>query len=348
MEIIYTVRRLDSAIQDAYRRLLPEQAESLARGKLDWKFERHPASKGAVAVATMDGGIVGMVAFAPARLKVGQTRIIAHQALDTVVDPVCRGRGAFVGLGGAFYGAASEVGCKAVYGFPNENAAPGWFGKLGWARLDPPPFLVKPLNAGYFARRLLGRLGGLADSLPLSLIGRPRDAGRAVRIDRFDERVNALWAAFSRDIACAVDRADDYLNWRLFDHPAAEYQVEGVFGSDGSLRAFVATHVADKHGGRIGYIMEAMALPDAGADLVMLLRAAIDRMRRDRTDAILAWSASHAPNYRAFRRVGFWPMPERIRPIHLYFGGRSLSPEGDAVTGAPTAWYLSYLDSDTV
>jgi hypothetical protein len=348
MEIAYDVRPLDADVQAAYGRLLPQQDDLVSRGKLIWKFEQHPAARGAIATASLDGAIVGMVGFAPARLRIGGRRVIAHQALDTVVDPICRGKGVFVGLGRAFYAAAAGLGTEIAYGFPNENAAPGWFGKLDWARLGTPPFLVKPLNAGYFARRLLGRAGGLFDALPLSLIARPGGAGRAVTVDRFDARADALWESFAADIPCAVDRTSDYLNWRLVDHPTADYETRAVFGDDGAMRAFVTTHLADKHGGRIGYIMEVMHRPDARADAVMLLKLAIADMRAKKTDAVLAWAAPHAPNYGAYRRAGFLPMPDRIRPIHLYFGGKALTAETTPVMTGPGDWYLSYLDSDTV
>lgn len=347
MDITYVVRPLDGEVEDAYRRLLPEQTDLVEQGKLAWKFLHHPAAKGAVATAVLENRIVGMIGFAPHRLKMGGMRMIAHQALDTVVDPVCRGKGVFVKLGRAFYEAAPRWDSKAAFGFPNENAAPGWFGKLEWARLGTPPFLVKPLNAGYFARRVLGGVGGLFDPLPLSLIGRPGDSGRATRIERFDSRADALWNAFSATIPCAVDRTSDYLNWRLFDHPTATYETDAVFEGD-VMKAFVTTHLADKHGGRIGYIMEAMALPGAERDLVMLLKLAIARMREAKTDAILAWAASHAPNHGAYRKTGFLPMPDRIRPIHLYYGGKPLAPEAEPGFTSERDWYLSYLDSDTV
>jgi hypothetical protein len=349
MEITYDVRPLDAEVQAAYGRLLPEQDDLVSRGKLDWKFERHPAARGAVATANLDGAIVGMIGFAPTRLRLaGGERVIAHQAMDTVVDPVCRGKGAFVGLGRAFYAAAPDWTSEVAWGFPNENAAPGWFGKLEWARLGAPPFIIKPLNAGYFARRVIGGAGALFDILPLSVIGRPGRADQAVRVERFDERADSLWEAFAATIPCAVDRTRDYLNWRLFDHPTAAYEVNAVFGPDGAMRAFVATHLADKHGGRIGYVMEVMHRPDARADAVMLLKLAIADMRRARTDAVLAWAAPHAPNYGAYRRAGFLPMPDRIRPIHLYFGGKALTARTAPVMTRPQAWYLSYLDSDTV
>lgn len=348
MTVACEVRPLDAQIEEGYRRLLPGQRDLLEHGKLQWKFNRHPAAQGVLAVASVDGTVVGMVGFAPVRLKLGGERVIAFQALDTIVDPACRGQGVFVRLGQAFYRVAPTLHATAVFGFPNENAAPGWFGKLGWTRLGTPPFLIKPLRAGYFARRVLASAGALFDPVPLSVGAAPDGKDRAVRIDRFDSRVDALWQAFSINLVCAVDRTHSYLNWRLMDHPTAEYDTRAVFGADDRMRAFVTTHVTEKHEGLVGYVMEAMALPDAEDDLVMLLRLAISEMRAARVDAILAWAPAHAPNHHAFRRCHFLPMPERMRPIRLYFGARPLRAEAHARLAVEPGWYLSYLDSDTV
>jgi GNAT superfamily N-acetyltransferase len=352
MELTYQVQPFTPQVKRAYERLLPEQTTMVERGKLDWKFAHCPAGVGVLALARQVGGdadaVVGVNAFQPARLKIGNQRVLAFQSMDTIVDPVARGKGVFTRLIEAFYGAAPELGAAVLYGVPNDNSAPGFFNKLGWTRLGSPPFLIKPLRAGYFARRLLGGLGAVFDPLPLSLTSPSHDP-RFERIERFGPDADALWEVFSRDIPCAVDRTHDMLNWRFVDHPAATYETLGVRDGDGGLRAFVTWHLAgEKHGGSIGYIMEAMSLPGAERDLKQLLNAAVGAMRVQKADAVLAWSAGNAPNHSAFRRAGFWPMPEKIRPIILHFGGRALSDEGQAATAAPDAWYLSYFDSDTV
>jgi GNAT superfamily N-acetyltransferase len=351
MEIDYQVRPFDSEIQRAYERLLPEQLSALERGKLDWKFRDCPAGAGVVALAISretPEPVIGVNAFQPARLKIGAQRVLAFQSMDTIVDPIARGRGVFPKLVQAFYDAAPGLGAAVLYGVPNDNSAPGFFGKLGWTRLGSPPFLIKPLRAGFFARRLLGGAGGILDGLPLSLAKPARDPAM-FRIERFGLDVDALWEAFSAGVPCAVDRARDMLNWRFADHPAAEYQTLGINGADGRLAAFVTWHLArNKHGGTIGYIMEAMNRPEARGELARLILAATGEMRAEGADAVLAWSAGHAPNHAAFRKCGFWPMPERLRPISLHFGGRALAPAGEMAVAGAEAWYLSYFDSDTV
>lgn len=351
MEISYQLQRFDEGVRTVYERLLPEQTQLIEKGKLEWKLQRCPAGIGLVALASSpeaEHSVIGLNAFQPTRLKIGQKRILAFQSMDTVVDPVARGQGVFTRLIQTFYAAADQHGGAALYGVASRTSAPGFFNKLGWTRLGSAPFLIKPLRAGYFARRLMGRVGSIFDSLPLSIAEVDPDP-RIRRIERFGPEVDSLWDAFAAKIPCAVDRTHEMLNWRFADHPAAHYETLAVDSPDGALRAFVTWHLArNKHGGTIGYIMEAMGKPDANLEVARLITAAVAEMRHSGADVVLAWSAPHAPNYKAFRRAGFWPMPDKIRPIELYFGARALMPEATPVVAGAEAWYISYFDSDTV
>ena len=62
----------------------------------------------------------------------------------------------------------------------------------------------------------------------------------------------------------------------------------------------------------------------------------------------LAWCFRHSPNARAHFRAGFFPLPERLRPIELHFGVRVLDESLTQVLRDRRNWYISYCDSDTV
>jgi hypothetical protein len=94
--------------------------------------------------------------------------------------------------------------------------------------------------------------------------------------------------------------------------------------------------------------MEAMAMPDAQEGLHRLLMDAVGEMYLDGVEVILAWASPGAPNYRAYRRAGFFPLPERVRPIRMHFGGRAFDAATSDVMKSQNSWYLSYVDSDTV
>ncbi|MEJ7775845.1 MAG: GNAT family N-acetyltransferase [Sphingomicrobium sp.] len=347
MGIEFSVRRFDAEIEGSYLRLFPDDVASKPAELLRWRFRDGPHGPGFFALARdpdAGGAIVGLIGLIATRMQSGSVRIPAFQAVDTVVDPNYRGRGLFVGMGAAAQSETEVHGGRLIWGFPNANAAPGWFGKLGWRRFGTVPFLFKPLRSGY----VLGRLAGFLRWVDLPLAWR-RGTGTGVRpIARFGAEADRLWEACSAGRGCAVERDSAMLNWRLFERPNSSYRVAGSFSGDGALQSMVAHCILEKHGGRIAYVMEALALPGHEAKLTALLRRAMYTAAREGAEVALAWCPAGAFNRKALRQAGFMTLPEKLRPVDIHFGARELVPDVPPAATDSLAWYLSYLDSDTV
>jgi GNAT superfamily N-acetyltransferase len=342
MSLQYHVRPFSREVEAAYERLFSGDSNDKNAALLQWRFRNAPHGSGHFATAEdpgRGGKIVGMIGLIATRLRTPDGVVPAVQAVDTMVDAAYRGKGLFTSLGGAAHGAT------LAWGFPNDNAAPGWFGKLGWQNLGTVPFMVRPIRSGYFLRRIAAGLS----RVNIRMVSSPRAAaGRYVRVERFDERATDLWRAFSEQAGCAVDRDADFLNWRLIDRPDAPYISVAEQGDDGAWRAFVSSCVLDKHDGRICYVMEAMARPGDHKALARLIRHQVATAADAGADAALAWCPPGAPNRAAYRAAGFLPFPDRFRPVQIHFGGRALVPALEPLLQSPPGWYLSYLDSDTV
>jgi GNAT superfamily N-acetyltransferase len=324
-DLLISVEGLTEELIDFYR------ANQLDRGDagveaLRWTFEGTDAP---FCVMRRGEQIVGLSAYIRSDFKLGDGPGSVLQAVDSFVASSMRGKGVFTKLARHYSSYAEQIGVDLIWGFPNVNAAPAWFGKLGWTNFGQVPFLVRPLRAGYFLRRLHlpgdFRLSSALDNHHEPL----RDA---------EPWIDDLWRAFSAAIHCATVRDRAFIRHRLFAAPqAASYRVVGGPG------ALVATREADKHGGKIAYLMEAMG----GADLEALLQSELARLRDRGVELALAWCFPWSPNYRALRRSGFLPFPKILRPIEIWFGARSYSKRGAGGID-PHNWYLSYLDSDTV
>lgn len=327
----YQVQAFSPAIKAAYAELLSHQADQLAAGKLEWKFEQSPPGPGVAALGLDGERIIGMCSLVATKVRIDGAHYLGYQAMDTVVAPEARGRNVFVNVIRNFY--SNHIGEAGVlYGFPNESAARGWFGKLGWARLGAAPFLIRPLRSGYFLRRF-----SAIPDVPIPYL--PNAAGNFRRLSAADlPSMAEAWATFSTDLTCTVERDAEYLEWRVFQHPTATYDV--LAGNGG----FVIGSLTRKHGGKIGYIMEAVG-PRAG--LPSLIAALVREHIDAGADAVLAWCPKNAPNYSSYRAAGFFPLPQRFRPIQIYFGARALKENLSSVHVREN-WYLSYLDSDTV
>jgi hypothetical protein len=330
MKLDYDLVPYSEEIQRAYVELLPEQEQDVARGKLEWKFRHQPSGTGAISVARDQGGrILGLNGFMSGAFKVGGERERGFQSMDTIVSPEARGQGVFGKLLNCFYDRSEGA---LLYGFPNLNSSPAFFGKLGWSHFGPVPMLIRPLRTGFFLKRVAGFL----PDLPLPNLA-PR-LKSAEEIERFDASATEAWRRFSAGIGCAVERDSEYLNWRIADHPSERYTI--LRSSDG---AFAVGNLSDKHGARIGYLMEAVG---EAPSLAPLIGECVHRMRSGGAEFVLAWCEPWSPNYRAFRKAGFLPLPTRLRPIVINFGARPVRSANPAIT-EPRSWYVSYLDSDT-
>jgi hypothetical protein len=340
-EIGVSLRRYDGSVAEAYKRLFPGDPDKSPE-LLKWRLENNPHGRTRFAVATRGTEIVGMIALVPTSLANAPGTGCGYQAIDTVVDPSCQGQGLFVRMG---LQAQDPVvlGGDVLWGFPNANASPGWYGRLGWTNFGPVPLLMRPLRSSF----LLARLHPKLRIIDVPLIRRHRQFTCYESRAEFASDVDALWRRIAPQFGIAVDRGGEWLGWRLFDKPGADYRCVGMKTSEGRLEAFVATKIADKHGGRLAYVMEALAAPDRMADLTAMLLGELSGAARLGAEAALAWCPRRAPNYAAYRKAGFLPVPGPLRPIEINFGARALTPESAGAAAADARWYVSFLDSDT-
>lgn len=342
MSVSYDVVDFGPEIEAAYARLFP--AEKGAE-MLRWRFRDNPHGKGYFAVARDGDRIIGMIALIATRLSVGGQIFDAVQAVDTIVAPEARGKFLFVRMAQAIYQQADKLDAVIIWGFPNAQAARGWFGRLGWKRFGFVPFRVRPLRTGYF----LGRIARALKWIDFPLHGKRMNAAQGFRqIDRFGEESRELCDRFNAEAGCGLHYSPEFLNWRLIEAPHAAYRTVGDYGPDGRLRAMVAGIVLEKHGARIFYLMEAMGTRADANRLKRLLRHELAYATRQGAELALAWNSPTAPNGAALKAAGFLPLPERLRPVEIHVGAKPLVDEVPAAMMDGDQWYLSYLNSDTV
>lgn len=323
-----------------------------ADDSLKWQYLENRTGRMFVDVAEAQPGFAAIYATLPSSFHVGGARHLGLQSLDTLTAPEFRGRGLFLKLAKRTYERASSDGAALVYGFPNGSSAHGFFKKLDWKPLDPVPFLIRPLSLRFAAERLKlpARLVAATPNLPIwnSFRSLGRD-GDIVELARADDRVSRLWQRFARRVDVAVERDAGYLQWRLFDKPAETYHTL-VVERNGEFDALCSYTVKDKHGGRIGYVMELLCDPSLRGlhAASRLLGASVRGMVRERADSALAWCFSHSLTFPVFARHLFVPLPVRLRPIELHFGARAFDRSLAPLIERRSAWYISYLDSDTV
>lgn len=348
-------RRLERTDEDLarFKAAFEREGSSRSERSLRWLYFDNPAGRTNIEVAVTpdESRIAAIVSLLPVMMKIGTTIIHSCQAIDTLTDTDYRGRGLFAKVGKTAIERSQAEGYACVWGFPNAAAAHGWYERLGWTKMDPVPFLFKPLLLNYGLRKVgpLKRLDTHLPRVPLAFPREPRLPPNQEfrRLVGFDDEFSELWKRFAASIAIAVHRDARYLTWRLFQKPGERYASVGLY-EDGVLRGFVCWVAKEKHGGRTGYVMELIHEPGHPEIGEALLGYALTEMARAGVEVVLAWNFEHSPNHAAYQSSGFWELPERLRPVELHFGARSLTPPDGANICNRRNWYLSYLDSDTV
>lgn len=286
---------------------------------------------------TADGALGAHYATVPRSLWIHGRVHPAAQSIDVMTREEWRDRGLYLRLAKRAYGRLQQAGTELVFGFPNETAAPGFFGPLQWEPLGAVPLVARPL--------LLGAVAGRVPALRSSRLAH----GSIVEVPEVPEEVEELWKRFSPQLRVAVVRDYRFLRWRIDERPGVDYVRLAAY-ERGSLVAFTTVGVAHRFGRRVGQILELLVDPAHDARGGALLRAAIGVARRRGCVAVLGWVPRTSPVGHHFHRAGFGRVPRAVMPVELFSGLRIFDRRDTALLDCldPSAWYFSYLDSDTV
>lgn len=315
-----------------------------AWAEVEWAYAATGDSLPFAAFAESGEVTAAMYATVPARFIVEGQLVLAVQSIDSMVDAGFRGAGLFTVLARQVFKDMADAGIPFVYGFPNGNSYPGFIRHLQWRTLDPVPYLFRPLSLGY----AMGKISPYLRRFPLRLpvLGR---RGLTQKVDDLpaQERVDRLWSEFSLGLNVARIRDHEFLDARYQRHPRATYHYR-IMEEAGELLGLVIYCAEEKHGGKVGYLMEMMCRPGRADVARGLLADAMADLNSFGCDGVLAWCFNHSPNYREYLRQLFIPLPVSLRPIEMHFAFRPLQASAPSVLDDRAGWYLSYSDSDTV
>lgn len=242
---------------------------------------------------------------------------------------------------------------------------------FGWTRLPPhigrrvgiPDEPLKPLirvlDAGPLLAHLahsraLGRLPGqllgmigagataAARMVSYPLRRRSHGNGRVVRLDAFDDRVDALWERARRPTKAMVIRDRRYLNWRYRDRPDATYLLYG-FERGAELEGFLVARRTTYKGMPWGYLVDFLT-PENSRDAVSsLIDAAVDELRRLGAAAVVCYVTDDDARATLYRR-GFFSAPQSD-PMRFPLSFAESHPELKKFA-AMSSWYLTMGDGD--
>ena len=287
----------------------------------------------------------------PVMFRINGVQVPALQSIDTLTDIDHRGKGLFIKLALRLYKEAAASGFALIYGFPNENSAPGFFKKLNWISFGEAPFLFKPLNPFYFIKKLVHRKKHTDFSSTNYIFNAPKSfspvSGAVIKsVDHFGDDYNRLWQLAAENIKVCIDRSAAYMNWRYVDKPGEHYYRYGLYVKD-TLAAVMIFSIKNKHDGVIGYIMDLIIDPADVAPGKHLLKFASQLFKKHKVDVVLTWNLPGSFNHSCYKQSGYLRLPEKLRPQKLFIGAMALDRARAGLVEDIKNWYISYADSDT-
>lgn len=170
-----------------------------------WRFTKNPAGNYLIKLMWDQDILIGHYAVSPIMVKVNGTEVLTAHSLTTMTHPDYGGRGIFKALSLALYKELEEDrGCKAIWGFPNNNSHGGFIKSLGWSNIA-----------------VIHTMG-----IKVSSIQHKETQYEVSPFDRFDEMLDNYVSSYENQTPGAVGicKSLAYLNWRYVDKPDVEYR----------------------------------------------------------------------------------------------------------------------------
>jgi GNAT superfamily N-acetyltransferase len=331
-------------------RMFGEGARQLDPQRFAWLFERNPCRSPegpGLWVCRRDGKIVGQQAEIAFELSVGGRARPAAWTIDLMVDPEWRIKGVGPGLV-----ATQLASCELAIGFTHSEAAVKVYQRGGWAQVATVPVYLRPLDTGRALRHApipprLRRLAEIAapvvrgvDSL---LAAGARAAGlRLVPVDRFDERVDDVWAAAAKDFPVLARRDAATTRWRLDDRPDADRLRRYYLQRRGRTLGYVAMRPTERAGDPAALVVDYLA---PVRWVTPLLTSAAHAARADGATVLVCRTLCQRAD-RALRRAGFIRRGDDVEaPLRFFAHSAPDERDRSAIEDAAN-WLVTAADSD--
>ena len=316
-----------------------------------WLFTTNPhrfEGSSGIWICRRKGEIVGQQAEIAFRLVVDGQEHPAGWAIDLMVAPEWRIRGVGPGLMATH---AEQRSCVA--GLTQNEDAVNIYRRAGWAEVGTVPVFMRVLDPAELSRRapFAARLKPVAPVLGLGLRGVDALLGGAARlaglrleaVDRFDERVDAVWERSVGDYPVLAKRDATSVSWYFDQRPeAAEFhRFYLVRGS--SVLGYVALRTTDHWGGFSMAVIDYLA-PARWVAPMLTLAA---RWAQRQGAFVLMCRTACPPAERSLRAAGFVLRGQQAAlPLRMFVHCDVPDEAAKAAVGRPGTWFLTAADAD--
>lgn len=331
----------------------------------DWKYYRLPSGWHYMAVADMDGRIVGQIGCICLLVSVNNERITCGQTQDILILEEFRKGRTFLKIEKKAHEMGIEQGVFFDFGFTIELTRKLSTRMLGFTAIGTIKKMVRPLNLyPYFAKKIpfkpLARLASwflkpFTKRFHLPTRCRLPGDWRLEKITRFDGRFDILWSEAKDRYPVILERSSEYLNWRYVDHPEVRYYC--LMLRDGEhILGFIVLEIKERPrrfetldieyvDAKRGEIVDILVGPGTEMDrrFDFLLRGAFSYFVKHDVDVISCWCFPHMEIARHLARYHF---QQRQTPHDLIVRSYRSEIGPDSPIFQTENWYMMRGDSD--
>jgi hypothetical protein len=322
-----------------------------------WEFLENPVKPVSIMLAWHRQRLIGHYAVNPLRAWVLGQELLVSLSLDTMTDKDYEKKGIFSNTAKCLYDQIVSNGVSFVFGFPNAQSIGGFLKRLGWHILSPVAIYICPLDVGPFMKsKTKSDYLGLA----ASKISRPtlrilvkyaskkyyNDNIEVRKEDKFGSWSDELWLRCRNQHALWIVRDLKYLSWRYDMRPESNNEIFTAWFNS-NIAGYVITTSQTRNEGRVSFILDMLADVNVNGTIEALLKAVINSSIKN-NDAMISALLMPDSLYRSvFKKFSFFPLPKRLFPHEIYFGGRLLNNNiSTEIFYNPASWHISWGDTD--
>jgi hypothetical protein len=339
------IRAFGNDAPDAVFAFLEQQVSPRGREHWLWKYRTSAGdTPSAFYWQEDDGSVLGFIGMMRTALCAGGARHPAAWFVDWHVRPGAKGVGVGIGLLRKAEAAAGML--LTLQGSADTQKI---LPRLGWKQSPAPRTWLRPLSGRFLSSWLQQRAGTGLGAAPgvstmlgalawpyLRASAPPSQAGlELVDVERVPESYDETWAQRAAEMAPAMRRDADYLNYLCADFPDGGYGMQLLALEGRQVGHVIRRADRDKNGllrGRIVDLLWPASRPELAAWLVRRATAELRRAGADYAECVASTSTLRAAlasnRFRARRPVPIW--------YHRLASG---VPD-------PDGWHITLLDCD--
>lgn len=290
--------------------------QTMAPEQWKWRFVDNPAGSKMIRLMWDEDKLVGHYAVSPVSVNINGEDTFTSHSLTTMTHPEYAGKGIFKKLSLELYAhLESELGCKAIWGYPNKNSHYTFIKNLGWHDISTIHKLAKD-----------------SGNLKIS------DTSVSIQeIEAFSEKHSKTIASYLDSYIIHVSRSIKYLNWRFVAKPSTDYKIFEVSTDDGLGILVSKLYPLGDNSYDLNIVESFIPEYSYFDDIVKKI---ISHYQDNLIGRISLWKNLHDPSHISLERIGYTAQ----MPI-TYLGARMTKDVKDVMSDYRN-WYVSMGDSD--